>query len=162
MLISTQRGGRGGVLLGILGGSVTPVLQILTLFYFRPKNVIFHTRFQTWSLGRHYLLKLERKQNNSSYAFRIRIFGSYSFGIETIISFICSRSSLENHTRFQTKIGKVYTRFQTRKAQNPYPLGRHIPIRLIKWSTPWVIREFRLFLRFREIFLVFAVLDNNG
>ena len=26
---------------------------------------------------------------------------------------------LENHTRIQTKISKVYTRFQTKTAQNP-------------------------------------------
>ena len=30
-----------------------------------------------------------------------------------------TRSSLENYNRFQTKMGKVYTRFQTKKAQNP-------------------------------------------
>ena len=29
-------------------------------------------------------------------------------------TFIHSRSSLENHTRFQTKMGKVYTCFQTK------------------------------------------------
>ena len=40
--------------------------------------------------------------------------------------FIRSRSSFENHSRFQTKMGNVYTRFQTKKAQKPYPLGRHI------------------------------------
>ena len=108
--------------------------------YFRPKNVIFHTRFQTRPLkfipffrpGLK-LLKLERKQNNSSNAFRIRIFlfPSHSFGIETITTFIRSRSSLENHTRFQTKMGEVYTCFQTKKAQKPYPLERHILI----WLT---------------------------
>ena len=32
-----------------------------------------------------------------------------------------SHSSLENHTRFYTKMGKVYARFQTKKAQNSYP-----------------------------------------
>ena len=42
--------------------------------------------------------------------------------------FIHYRRSLENYTRFQTKMGKVYTRFQTKTTQNPYPLGRHIPI----------------------------------
>ena len=43
--------------------------------------------------------------------------------------FIHSRSSLENHTRFQTKMAKVYTytRFQTKTGQEPYPMGRHIP-----------------------------------
>ena len=29
------------------------------------------------------------------------------------------RSSFENHTRFQTKMGKIYTRFQTKTAQKP-------------------------------------------
>ena len=84
------------------------------------------------------LLRLERKQKNSSNPFRIRIFLflSYSFGIETINTFIHSRSSLENHTRFQTKMGKVYTRFQTKTAQTPYLTGRHISIWLIYWSTP--------------------------
>ena len=35
-------------------------------------------------------------------------FFSYSFGIETAHTFIHSRCSLENHTRFQTKMGKFY------------------------------------------------------
>ena len=34
-----------------------------------------------------------------------------------------SSSSLENNTRFQTKMGKVYRRFQTKKAQKPHPFG---------------------------------------
>ena len=38
-----------------------------------------------------------------------------------INTFIRFRSSLENDTRFQTKTGKVYTRFQTKKAQKPDP-----------------------------------------
>ena len=41
--------------------------------------------------------------------------------------FTHSRSSLKNHTRFQTKMGKVYTCFQTKTAQKPDPMGRHIP-----------------------------------
>ena len=55
-------------------------------------------------------------------------FLSYSFGIETINTFIRSDSTLENHTRFQTKMGKVYTRFQTKTAQKRDSVGRHIPI----------------------------------
>ena len=70
------------------------------------------------------LIRLERKEKHFSNAFRIRIFlfRFNSFGIETITTFISSRTSLENHTRFQTKMGKVYTRFQIKKAQKPYPL----------------------------------------
>ena len=59
-----------------------------------------------------------------------------SFGIETINTLIHSRSSLENHTLFQTKMGKAYTPFQTKTVQNPYSSGRHIPIRLVQGSTP--------------------------
>ena len=74
---------------------------------------------------RHHYLDSVRKQKNSSNAFRIRVFLllSYSFGIETINTFIHSRSTLENHTRFHAKKGKVYTRFQTKTAQKPYPMG---------------------------------------
>ena len=63
---------------------------------------------------------------------RIRIlnFLSYSFGIETTNTLIHNRSSLVNHTRFQRKMGKVFSRFQTKTAQKPYPLG------LIQGSTP--------------------------
>ena len=74
--------------------------------------------------GPNYLIipKLERKQKNYPNAFRIRTFllRSYSFGIETINTSIHvrSRSSLENHTRFHTKMGKV---FSDQKAQNSQP-----------------------------------------
>ena len=47
-------------------------------------------------------------------------FVSYSFGIERITRFVNSSSSLENHTRFQTKMGKVYTcDFRPRRPKNP-------------------------------------------
>ena len=67
-------------------------------------------------------LRLERKQKFLQKHFEF----AYS-----ITTFIHSRISLQNHTRFQTKMGKVYTRFQTKKAEKPYPLGRHISIWLI-------------------------------
>ena len=35
-------------------------------------------------------------------------------------------------------MGKVFTRFQTKTAQKPYPMGRHIPKWLIYASTPRV------------------------
>ena len=44
----------------------------------------------------------------------------------------------ENRTRFKTRIVKIYTHFQTKTAQTPYPMGRHTAIQLIymQWSTP--------------------------
>ena len=88
---------------------------------YRPKKVIFHTRFQTQPSGykNYVIIRLERKQKISSNAFQICIFLflSYSCGIETINTFIGSLGFLKNHTRFQTKMGKVYTHFQTKKVQ---------------------------------------------
>ena len=52
---------------------------------------------------------------------------SYSFGIETTNTFMRDRSSLD-HTRFQTKIGKICTRFRTKTAQKPHHLEQHIPL----------------------------------
>ena len=59
------------------------------------------------------------KKINSSNPFHIRtfLFLSYSFTLPPPPN----PSSLENHTRFQTKMGKIYTRFRTKKAQKPYP-----------------------------------------
>ena len=52
-----------------------------------------------------------------------------------------SSSSLENHTRFQTKMGKVCTHFQTKEAQNHtlwggtylYGLDKGLHPRQITW-----------------------------
>ena len=100
----TPGGGGGGVLVGILGGSVPPGCQNPDPISGQT-NVIFHTYFQTRPLK-----PIPVFRPGLSNPFRIRIFHflSYSFGIETINTFIHSRSSLENHTRFQTKMFNVY------------------------------------------------------
>ena len=104
-----------------LVGVCSPVLQILTqfqtkIFYFpHPFSDLaskIHTRFQF----------------SSNDIFWILLFLYYSFGVEKTNTFIRSHGSLENHTRFKTIMVKIYTRFQTKTAQKPYPLGRHIPI----------------------------------
>ena len=67
------------------------------------------------------LLRLEQQQKRF---LKIHfLFLSYSLGIETINTFIHSRSSLENHTRFQTKLSKVYTRFQTNTDLKSFPFA---------------------------------------
>ena len=130
-----------GLLLGILGGGkgggCRPVLQALNPI--SDQKMSFSTlvfrRFQTWPSSRSYVIitYIRAQTKNSSNPFRIRIFlfRSYSFGIETTTTLIRSRNTLENHTQFQIKMGKVYTRFQTKMAQKPYPLGLHIPVWLI-------------------------------
>ena len=53
-------------------------------------------------------------------------------------TFIQSRSSLDYCTRFQTKMGQVYTRFQTKTAQKtqPYGGGAHTYMAYIREYTP--------------------------
>ena len=48
------KNGPPGVLLGTPCGGV-PSGSSKSLPYFKPKNVIFRTRFQTWPLGRNYV-----------------------------------------------------------------------------------------------------------
>ena len=127
----------GGLLPGILGGSVPPgspnpdPIQTLKCYFphpFSDQTSKIHTHFQTWPLGRnYYLVRAQTKKYSNPFRIRIFLFLSYSFGIETINTFIQSRSSLENHTRFQSKMGKVYTRFQTTKWRKN-PVGQHITI----------------------------------
>ena len=47
-----------------------------------------------------------------------------------------SRSSDENLAQFQTKLGKVYTRFSTKTVQKPIPFGAaHIYMALIHMAV---------------------------
>ena len=55
-------------------------------------------------------------QSHFEFVLPVFLFLSSSFGIDTIKMFILARYSLENHTRFQTKMSKVYTRFQIKTA----------------------------------------------
>ena len=130
---SQPPGGGGGLYSWeFLVGVCCPFFRNLTFSNQTSKILAFGQK-----LCHHYLNWSAKKI--SSNAFRIRIFlfsPSYWFGIEAINTFIHSRSSLENHTQFQTKMVKICTRFQTKKAPNPYPLGRHIPIWIIWGYTP--------------------------
>ena len=63
-------------------------------------------------------------------------FLSYSIEIETTNTLIHNRSSFINHTRFQTKMSKIYTRFQTKTAPKPHPLGGTYLFGLYRGLTP--------------------------
>ena len=106
-------------------GVCRPVLQILTRFRTK-NNVISHIRFQTWPLGRNYVIIIKKffKSISNSHSFLsfLLIWNWNDKYVHTL------RSSLKNHTRFQSKMGKVYIPFQSKTAQKPYPMGRHIPI----------------------------------
>ena len=144
-----------GVLLKCLVGVCCPVLNILTLF--QTKNVIFRTRFQTWPLKsipvfrpggdhktqhKHWheteimssLLRLNLQQidflksiSNS----HITLSFLFIWNSEATNTLIHHRSSFVNHNRFQTKMSKVCTLFQTKTEQKPYPMGRQMPTSLL-------------------------------
>ena len=72
------------------------------------------------------VLKIPTLFRNNLLLIRLFCFLSCIFGIQTIHAFIHSRSSgsfLGNHTRFQTKMDKVCTCFQTKTAQKTPPFG---------------------------------------
>ena len=56
------------------------------------------------------------------------LFLSYSFGVKKTNTFIRSRGSLENHTRFQAKMVKIYTPFSDQTGSKTIPFRRHTPI----------------------------------
>ena len=72
-----------------------------------------HTFFQTRPS-----ITLARQQKEDPFRIRILLFLSYSFEIETTNTFMPLPYSLENHTRIQTKIGKVYSPFRPKRRKN--------------------------------------------
>ena len=119
-----------------LMGMCRPVLQILTQFQtqkcnfphpFSDQTSKIHTRFQTWPLGRNYvIIRLECKQKNSSNPFPIRIFLflSLSFGIETINTFIHSVVPSKTTPHSRPKWAKCIPVFTPKRHKNPTRWGR--------------------------------------
>ena len=103
---------------GTLGNSWWGCIQMLTLF--QTKKCHFSHPFSSKKLCRHYLDWNTNKNNFLIYTF---LFLSFSFGTERINTVIHSRirSSLENQTRFQTKIqwAKSIPVFRPKQRKNP-------------------------------------------
>ena len=114
--------GGGGYFWEILVGVCRTVLQILPLFH--TKNVILHTRFQTWPqtlLARSQTQKLFRLERQHKIHSEFACYRSflYSFGIETTERLKLSQSSL------QTNMCEVYIGipFSDRNDTNTIPFG---------------------------------------
>ena len=113
--------GGGGYSSEFLVGVCRPVLNSYP--YFRPKHAIFTPVFRPDVVVTNFptgfaviKLRISAKVKNWSNLARTLYFGYFSFSIIHfgVKKFIRSRWSLENHTRFQTKMVKIYTRFQTK------------------------------------------------
>ena len=83
---------------------------------------------------------------------------SYSLGIETINTFIHSHSSLENHTRFQTKMSKVYTVFRPKWRKNPTRWSGPYLYSLYEGVTPWAISTRQNIIQYivQLVFLIYT------
>ena len=133
-----------GVLLGILGRDVppgSPNPDLISDQKMSFSTTVFRSGLQAEIMSS--LLRLERKQKNSSNPFRIRIFlfRSYSFGIETISTFIYFRSSLEKSYPILDQNGKsVYPLSDQNSAKTP-PFGAtHTYIAYIRKYPPPVVK----------------------
>ena len=81
-------------------------------------------------------ISVERSQRNKDEYVKFSwndIFDLFLFFLTSYSPRLLGRkiSSSDDHTLFQTKMFKIYTRFPTKTAEKLYPLGRHIPIYLI-------------------------------
>ena len=113
----------GGVLLRILGGMIYADRFSKSWPYFRPKLSFSTPVFKTWPL-RNYVIISDYKTNKK---------------VSQNPFWICIRSYtpvVHSKTIPESRPirAKVYTRFQTKTAQKPYPLGRHILPPGVAWS----------------------------
>ena len=118
-------------------GVCRPVLQLLTLFNFQ-------TRFQTWRWSQNAALHVYINQKSCHHVRLIPQqndfeFAYYSFFLIYLESIHTGRSSFVNHTQFQTKMGKIYTRFQIKTSQKPVWGGTYLYDGLLLSSMTYII-----------------------
>ena len=144
----------GGALLGILGGVCRPVLQILTLL--QTKKCHFPHPVSDMEVLTKLNITCLRKTEIMSSLLRLKpqqkdflksvsnshITLSFLFiWIGTTNPLIHNRTFFVNHTRFQTKMGKIYSRFQTKTAATHwvgtylYGLYKGVPTRTLYHSA---------------------------
>ena len=128
-----------GVLLVTLGGVVPSVSNPISDQKMLSSTPVF--RPGLWAEIMLSLLRLERKQKNSSNPFGICIFLflSYSFGIETINTFVHSRSSLKNHTDSRPKWTKCIPVFRPNRRINPTRWGGACLTYITEYPSGWQI-----------------------
>ena len=119
-------------------GVCRPVLQLLTLFQI--KKINFQTRFQTWRWSQNAALHVYINQKSCHHVRLIPQqndfeFAYYSFFLIYLELIHTGRSSFVNHTQSQTKMGKIYTRFQIKTAQKPVWGGTYPDVLLLSSMT---------------------------
>ena len=135
--------------------------------YSRPKYAILHARFLIWSLnflavflaGFCTCCKLYSDPNPLPCPSEVNVLLKYFelflstwhwtslfiCSLKRTNSLICSRSSLENHARFQTIMSKIYIHFQTKTAQKSYVQVWHIHTAYLRECSPLLSAIVRFF-----------------
>ena len=103
---------------------------------FSDKTSKIHTRFQIWPLGRNYVMitqiRAQTKKLFTPFRIRIFLFLSYSFGVETINTFIHSVVPSKTIPDFRPNAQRVYPFSDQNGAKTiPDEGGTHTPIWLI-------------------------------
>ena len=128
--------------MGILGGSVpsgspnldpisAPKMSFFTPTWSSGRFSLFHTRFQTWFLRNYVYHYLDQNANKIHFEFA---YFSVFIQLELKLMFqpvISSKPLPHSRPKWPQSPGNAYTRFQTKTALKPYPLGWHIPTWLI-------------------------------
>ena len=138
-------------------GVCRPVLQILTLWSYDPMTLCrvnihtrfqtsseIHTRFQTWPLGRNYVMITYIRAQTKNFFKCISVNSHISISLLFIYTFIRSRSSFENHTRFHTTGQSLYPFSGPKRRKNPtIPFGAaHTNTAYIKEFPGWSHNHF--------------------
>ena len=143
---------------------------------FRPKNVIFHTRFQNRPLKSIpvfrpgfkaeimlSLLRLERKEDNYSSPFRIRIFLFLSYsGIKTISTFIHSVVPLKTILDSRPQWAKCTPVFRPKRRKNPTRWGGTYIYGLYKGVPPGMCPHVDLFEPHSQIWSIQGCTAGQG
>ena len=113
-----------------------PLLQILTLFKkkchfplsFPDQTSKLHTRFQTWALGRNYVIITQKiLQMNFEFAYFcfVLIHSELKRQKSSYASVVPSKTIPDSRPKW-AKCIPVF-RPKIKEAQTPYPLGQHVP-----------------------------------
>ena len=120
--------GVGGYSLGFLVGVCCPVLQILTLFQTKKCHIFpylfsdqtskIHTHFQTWPLGRNYVIITEIRVPTNAFQTHIFLYRTYSFGIEMIPCLYTPLVPSKTIPNFRQKWAKCIPVFRPKRTKN--------------------------------------------
>ena len=121
-------GGVGGYSWEFLVGVCCPVLQILTLFQTKKCHIFpylfsdqtskIHTHFQTWPLGRNYVIITQIRVPTNAFRIHIFLYRTYSFRIEMIACLYTPLVPSKTIPNFRQKWAKCIPVFRPKRPKH--------------------------------------------